>query len=190
MKKRLFIAIKLSQSTLNSLITFQKELKQQLPFKGIRWVDPGLFHLTLQFLGDTEVSQISTLTSNLESAAKRLNPFNITFEGSGFFGSNNSVRTIWAGTRHSPELFNLFNEVIQSTAFLNLDSRLRFSPHLTLARTSDWLTREESSRIASIVSLHETRVFGDTKVASFELIESILNPTGPIYKTVHIFDLV
>lgn len=190
MKKRLFVAIKLGQSTLNSLIDFQKELKQQLPFKGIRWVDPALFHLTLQFLGDTETSQFSTLISNLDAAARNIDTFTLTFEGCGFFGSKTSVRAIWAGTRASTALQNLFAAVTHSTTFLNLDNVPRFSPHLTLARTSDWLTKEESARISSMISATEKQRFGDTKVDSFELIESVLLPSGPIYKPMHIFHLV
>ena len=190
MKKRLFIAVKLNKTTLAALRMFQKELKQELPFNGIHWVDPGLFHLTLQFLGDTEVNQLPTLTANLESAAKKVKPFDLTFEGAGFFGSNTAIRTIWAGTQPSSTFRNLYDEVIQSTAFLKLGQRNRFSPHLTLARGSDWLTREESSQIAGTITDKNMPVFGVTNVSSFELIESILNPAGPVYRTIRIFNLV
>lgn len=189
MKKRLFVAIKLSQSTLNTLISFQKELKQQLPFKGIRWVDPALFHLTLQFIGDTDVNQISPLNSSLECAARNVKPFDLTFEGSGFFGSRMAVRTIWAGTKPSTELHQLFTQVIESTGFLRLEQQARFSPHLTLARVSDWVSKEENVLISKNLSLQESQTFGITQVASFELIESSLTPSGPVYKSVHIFQL-
>jgi len=190
MKKRMFVAIKLNESTLNALVSFQRELKQKLPFKGIRWVDPGLFHLTLQFLGETEESQFSTLISNLNTAAKNIKPFTLTFEDCGFFGSKTSVRTIWAGTSPCTELQNLFRAVTLSTSFLNLGRVPRLSPHMTLARTSNWLTTEESACISSIVNASKKQRFGDTKVDSFELIESVLMPSGPIYKPVHIFHLV
>jgi 2'-5' RNA ligase len=190
MKKRLFIAVKLNETTINELRLFQKKLTRELPFKGIRWVDPGLFHLTLQFLGDTEESQLPTLISNLESAASKVKPFELSVEGAGFFGSNTSVRVLWAGTRPSSELRNLFNEVILATAFLRLEQDPRFSPHLTLARVADWLPKEESSRIAQIITENKAKVFGVTKITSFYLIESVLNPAGPVYKTMKIFDLV
>lgn len=190
MKKRLFIAVKLSQSTLKSLIGFQEELKQHLPFRGIRWVDPSLFHLTLQFLGDTEVGQISTLITTLESSTKTVKPFELVVEGTGVFGSSSAVRTIWSGIRTSPDLLNLFSKVVTSTAFLSGDQRPRFSPHLTLARISDWLTKDESERIASIIAENQMQNFGNTNVTSFELIESILKPTGPVYKTIQLFYLV
>lgn len=190
MKKRLFIAIKLNRATLDSLVSFQNVLKKQLPCKGIRWVDTSLFHLTLQFLGDIEASQVSTLTANLESVANRIKPFKLTFTGIGFFGSANDIRAIWAGTEPSSALRTLFNEVIHSTAFLGLDQQARFSPHLTLARGANWLTREECVLIAKIITEKQSQEFGVTKVTSFELIESMLNPAGPVYKTMKIFDLV
>lgn len=190
MKKRLFIAIKLNETTLSALRSFQKELKQQLQCKGIRWVNPDLFHLTLQFLGDTDVTQIPRLITHLESAALKIEPFNLIFEGTGFFGSSNSVRAIWAGTQPSPSLQNVFFEVVHSTEFLPLDQQPRFSPHLTLARGSDWLSREDSATIVATITERKEQFFGVTEVASFELIESILNSGGPVYKTVKQIDLV
>ena len=190
MKKRLFIAIKLNQTTLDALRLFQMELKKELPFRGIRWVDPGLFHLTLQFLGDTETNQISPLISNLESVGQQIKSFDLVLDGVGYFGSNISIRTIWAGTQPSSALRKLFNQVIESTEFLKVDQRPRFSPHLTLARGSDWLTVKESSRIAEVLFERKATVFGITKINAFELIESNLNPTGPVYKTIKLFNLV
>lgn len=190
MKKRIFVAIKLDQTTLDALRLFQMGLKKELPFKGIRWVDPGLFHLTLQFLGDTETNQIPRLISNLESVGQQIKSFDLVLDGVGYFGSNSSVRTIWADTQPSSALRNLFNQVIESTEFLKLNQRPRFSPHLTLARGSDWLTAKESSRIVEVLSEKKATFFGIAKITSFELIESTLNPTGPVYKTIEVFNLV
>ncbi|MDD2522192.1 MAG: RNA 2',3'-cyclic phosphodiesterase [Anaerolineaceae bacterium] len=190
MKKRLFIAIKLNESTLIALRQFQNELKQALPYKGIRWVDPALFHLTLQFLGDTEASLEPKLAANLEFAAKKCTPFALNFAGAGFFGSKSSVRTLWAGTQPASEMRKLFDQVIAATSFLEAEKRVRFSPHLTLARGSNGLTRDESIHISETISANNNRDFGVTEVRSFELIESILKPSGPVYKTVRIFNLV
>ena len=189
MKKRLFIAIKLNQATIDSLVSFQNELRKALPYKGIRWVDPSLFHLTLQFLGDTEASQFSTLTANLNSAVSTCHPFELAFEGGGFFGSPSDIRAIWAGTETSSALRSLFNEVIHSTSFLEVDQQARFSPHLTLARGANWLSKEECLNIAKVITEKHSREFGMTKVSSFELLESILNTSGPVYKTMKIFNL-
>lgn len=190
MKKRLFIAIKLNKTTLDALQSLQKKLKQALPYQGIRWVDPELFHLTLQFLGDTEMSQVPTLVANLESAAAKAESFELSIEGVGFFGSRNAVRTIWAGTKPSIQFRRLFEEVIHSTDFLQIEQPPRFSPHLTLARGSDWLGREESMTITDIIAGQKSTAFGVTRVSSFELIESTLYPTGPVYKTFKKFHLV
>jgi 2'-5' RNA ligase len=121
--------------------------------------------------------------------SKKRQTFDLTFEGSGFFGSRMAVRTIWAGTKPSTELHQLFTQVIESTGFLRLEQQARFSPHLTLARVSDWVSKEENVLIAKNLSSQESQTFGITQVASFELIESSLNPSGPVYKSVHIFQL-
>lgn len=190
MKQRLFVAIKLNQTTFDALRLFQMELKKELPFKGIRWVDPSLFHLTLQFLGNTETNQIPRLISNLESVGQQIKSFDLLLNGVGHFGSKSSIRTIWAGSQPSSALRSLFNQVIESTEFLKVDQRPRFSPHLTLARGSDSLTAKESSRIVEVLSERQTIVFGVTKFTSFELIESTLNQSGPVYKTIKVFNLV
>ncbi len=189
MKKRLFIAIKLDRSILQALVAFQTVLKTELPYPGIRWVNPRLFHLTLQFLGDTEESKLPALTASLLTAARKIKPFTITFEGVGYFGSNNDIRAFWVGTKPSPDLRDLFTEVINSSAFLGSGTTARFSPHITLARGANSLTREESSHIAKNLLEKRSQEFGVTNVSSFELIESILYQTGPVYKTLKFFDL-
>jgi RNA 2',3'-cyclic 3'-phosphodiesterase len=61
---RTFIAIKTEpQTELVKLITlFQKELKDE----DIKWVYPENMHITVKFLGDTSIEQVSQITDILK----------------------------------------------------------------------------------------------------------------------------
>lgn len=189
MIKRLFIAIEPDRNVIDSIHSLQKELQRLLPFKGIRWVDPSLFHITLRFLGDTDVRQIPKLVSLLNSAAETRPSFSVVFEGVGHFSSRGALRTIWAGTRGKVQLEQLFDTVHHCTGFLQPDQKQRYSPHLTLARGSDRLTRQESALIIQTLSAYNETFFGETYLTGFELFESTLTPTGPVYKKVQSFNL-
>ncbi len=85
MSKRLFIAIKPGKDVLDSIIKFQADLKNQLPYRGIRWVRPELTHLTMLFLGDVEETLIPDIAASLNSAAEENEAYNLSFKGAGFF---------------------------------------------------------------------------------------------------------
>ncbi|NLC28993.1 MAG: RNA 2',3'-cyclic phosphodiesterase, partial [Chloroflexi bacterium] len=178
MIKRLFIAIRPNQATIEAIASFQKELQKELGFKGIRWVNPGLFHITLRFLGDTNIKQVPELVSSLRLVAETSDRFNLIFQGVDHFGSRGALRTIWAGTRDNSHLEKLFDRVVHCTEFLQLDQRPRYSPHLTLARGSERLTKQESAMIVQTLSAYKEIYFGETNITAFELSESTLTPSG------------
>ena len=189
MIKRLFIAFKPNKDTLEAIPSFQIELQKELGFKGIRWVNPALFHITLRFLGETNIKQIPELVSSLRSVAETSERFNLIFQGVGHFGSTSALRVIWAGTRGNAQLRKLFDRVAHCTEFLKLDQRPRYSPHLTLARGSERLTKQESAQILQSLPVYKEIFFGETNITEFDLSESTLTPSGPIYKKVQYFNL-
>ena len=59
----------------------------------------------------------------------------------------------------------------------------RLTPHLTLARVSDYVSKAEKAMIAETINEHKDVTFGSSRIENFDLIESTLTPAGPIYKT-------
>jgi len=186
---RLFIAIKPDSTVFNAIKAFQTELKSSLTYKGIRWVDPSQFHLTLQFLGETNKSDLPKLISNLNAVTENSKVFHLHYEGAGYFGSAAKPRVLWLGSKKSSELQELFNQVLSSTTFLPIESPIRLTPHITLARFSNNIIKEDALKITNYINSLEKPDFGITKTDAIELIESKLTPNGPIYKTINKFNL-
>ena len=186
---RLFIATKPDSTVFNAIKAFQTKLRSALTYKEIRWVDPSQFHLTLQFLGEIGPSHLSKLTANLNAVAENSKAFNLHYESIGYFGSAINPRVLWLGSKKSSELIELFNRVVASTAFLQIENPGRLTPHITLARFSNKIIKEDALKITNYIKNLENPDFGITKTDTIELIESKLTPQGPIYKTLNKFNL-
>ena len=186
---RLFIAIKPDSTVFNAIKAFQTELKSAFPYREIRWVNPSQFHLTLQFLGEISQSDLPKLIANLNAVAENFKSFNLHYESTGYFGSADKPRVLWLGSKNSSELKELFNQVLASTAFLPIDSPSKLTPHITLARFSNNIIKEDALKVTNYIKSIEKPDFGITKTEAIELIESKLTPNGPIYKTLNEFNL-
>lgn len=188
MSKRLFIAIKPNAEILQGLKSFQDQLKQALPYTGIRWVNPNLMHLTIQFLGETDDKHLIKLSSSLELALKGAETFEQIFQDAGTFGSGRSVRVIWVGAQDTPPLRDIYKRVLEATNILELEQKPRFSPHLTLARIADRASSQERSSIFQHMRGLTDLCFGSQKITSIDLVESVLTRSGPVYKTYRKFN--
>ena len=186
---RLFIAIKPDSNVFNAIKAFQTELRSACPYKEIRWVDPNQFHLTLQFLGEINPSYLPKLNANLNAVAENSKTFDLHYESIGLFGSAVKPRVLWLGSKKSSELKELFNQVLTSTAFLQIENPGRLTPHITLARFSNNIIKEDALKISNYINSLGKPDFGITKTEAIELIESKLTPNGPIYKTLNKFNL-
>lgn len=189
MKKRLFIAIKPSDIVLHKITIFQSQVRKELNIYGIRWVYPELMHLTLQFLGEVEISDIKNIEERLLSVGRKHPSFELSFHGVGYFGRKSSIRTIWVGTEDGRYTEQLYRSVILATDFLKLETTKHFSPHLTLARVSDFVNIDQNKAIGDVLTRNKNIQFGSTQVIKFELIESQLTNKGPFYKSIRQFDL-
>lgn len=186
MTKRLFLAIKPSTPVLTKIASFQNELKSLLPFRGLRWVQPQLMHITLIFLGDVQLSLVSTLKNSLLES-RHFTPFSMDYQGVGWFGSPPNIRTLWVGGKDKNETRTLYNLIFERLTFLGLKREKKFFPHLTLARISDYVSKSDREIIQSCFSEKTNQKFGIDRVDGFELIESVLTSAGPIYKTLERF---
>lgn len=147
----------------------------------VRWVRPEHYHLTLKFLGETELPVAEALSAVAHPR------FTLTFASVGRFPPRGQAKVVWIGVRPDPSLQELFGKVEQALEPLGVArEKRRFQPHLTLGRV----------RRGSSLPAFEgwARKIGDEPLASlevgrFELVESQLTPRGPIYKTISVFGL-
>jgi len=181
---RLFVALDIDQEIRNRIAHFRDEMRMLAP--GVRWVGPETFHITLQFLGETQkVEEIKKALSAVKSA-----PTTVTFRGAGFFPNPNRARVIWVGIDADPDLQHLVNEVGTALAPLGFKrEQEEYHPHLTLARAGSGRPHSRPGDKAA-PGLQQVRVkleamqppeFGTMTSNEFILYQSTLTPTGSRY---------
>lgn len=181
---RLFVALDIEPEIRKRISEFRNQMWSLAP--DVRWVGPETFHITLQFLGETnKVEEIRSTLQQVKSVAVPL-----AFRGTGFFPNAKSPRVFWVGIesdQHLQELTKSIGVVLKPLGF-EPDSG-PYKPHLTLARAGSGrpkpLRGEHSAAglLAVRVKL-ETREpvdFGTMTAREFCLYESKLSPAGAQY---------
>ncbi len=178
---RSFLAIDLHapmQAKLEEVVTTLRS-KANLP---VRWVAGKNIHLTLKFLGESELDQLRELENAMLPCLQTYASFDIRVGGLGAFPVSGHPRVIWVGVQAPPILEQIANEVesISVNQGYERENR-RFSPHLTLGRVSQSANPQQALLIREM--LHKTQVaeLGTIQVDAVTLIQSVLTPAGPIY---------
>ncbi|KMU98326.1 hypothetical protein ACS72_15830 [Acinetobacter sp. VT 511] len=104
-RERLFVAIRLPVAVQQSLQMDARLVQNKLDFR--KWTDHRDYHITLQFLGDTLVSDIGHLRKALRSAASGFQPFELQLSDWGTFGLEEAPKVLWKGV--SGEIEHLFS---------------------------------------------------------------------------------
>lgn len=186
MAKRLFIAVDIDEVTREQVGGIAAELRTRLePHTKASWVRPDRMHLTLHFLGAVEDALELRVRDALAVPIGEA-PFDVTFDGVGLFPERGSPRVLWLGIRDGLEPLRRLHTALArlDTADVGLDlSRALpgrtaepFTPHLTLARFRDRVSR---GRVAEISRIPATA--GPSRIDRVTLYESRLSPKGPTY---------
>src|ERR1700730_14016009 len=162
-------------------IGFPSELKLRLSLlcsgvDGARWVEPGNFHLTLRFIGETA----EDVAADIDEALARLRArrFTLQLSGTGVFGGD-KPRSLWVGVERCPELVALRDKVEQALIGVGLAPEPRkFSPHVTLSR----LHRPALDKLAGFLAAHAQFRADPLAVEGFSLIASFQTKAGSVYE--------
>lgn len=177
---RSFVAIQLSREIRQELSEASKALVAQTGSNAVRWVKPERMHLTLKFLGDTDVDLIPAIKMALDGAAAAHSSFELTLGELGCFPNCRRPRVIWVGLKgDTPQLNALQSQLDAAAAQLGWKSEDRpFRAHLTLGRVKD-------SRKLQGIDWGVDLAPAAMSVTSIDLVESQLRPAGPIYTVLH-----
>lgn len=185
---RLFIAINLPPQLLNALRLSQRHLQRKLASYPLRWARPEGIHLTLKFLGDTDVARIDEIIDGLMQVGRRHAPFELAVGGLGMFPNANRPSVLWMGVRDEHgRLRRLAEDVDKAMARMGWKRERRpFQGHLTLARVQKRATPRERRQLGALIaSLRGYETLGILPVETFQLMRSQLHPQGAIYTTLH-----
>jgi 2'-5' RNA ligase len=181
---RLFVALDIDPEIRKRIEEFRDRMRPYAP--DVRWVGAETFHITLQFLGETE--KRPSINDALQKV--RGSSLGMTFRGAGFFPTAKSPRVFWIGIEANEQLQQLAGEIgvaLEPLGFKRETSP--FKPHLTLARAGSGRARpvrgEHSAaglRVVGIKLEEQAPVeFGSMTAREFCLYESKLSPSGAKY---------
>jgi 2'-5' RNA ligase len=179
---RLFVALPLDGPTLEGLAAVTDRLT---PVAGrvVRWARSEGRHLTLKFLGDTDLTLRAALGESLAEVAARAARLTLQVSGLGTFPPRGAPRIIWAGLETDGEgLSTLARSVERAMVELGFPPERRpFRAHVTLGRVRP-RTRVPGALRGQIEEegrrLHLAPFLADAMV----LFRSHLEPSGARYE--------
>ena len=181
---RLFVALDIETEIRQRIAAFRNQMRELAP--DVRWVGPETFHVTLQFLGET--NKLKEIQSGL-AQVKGL-PITLAFRGAGFFPAPRAPRVFWVGIEADEGLQELVISIGGALRPLGFERDTGpFKPHLTLARSGSGRPRpvrgerfapglqEIGAKLQTLPPLE----FGTMTAREFYLYESKLSPAGAQY---------
>ena len=175
---RAFIAIKLPDAVISSLGQLQQSIRK-FGFH-IRWVRPENIHLTLQFLGDVKVSQLSRIRFAMQAAAVECKPMTLNAKGVGVFPNLRRPRVLWAGISGAIQpLFAYRQRLTEELALLGFATEKKpFKAHVTLGRFKHGGDYQQLARVMKELGDYHSADFHVTESALFK---SNLRKSGAVY---------
>jgi len=189
---RLFVALDIEPEIRRQIAHFRNQMKALAP--DVRWVGPETFHVTLQFLGET--NQLEEVQLALERVKGSAVP--LAFRSTGFFPNPKSPRVFWVGIESDQRLQELVTSIARELLPLGFNRDAGpYKPHLTLARSGSGRPRPAAGERAAF-GLQHVRVkaeelspleFGGMTARAFYLYESKLSPAGAKYTKLARYEL-
>ena len=179
---RSFIAIELPQDVKRALYRIELIMKQG-GHTGIKWVNPEGIHITLKFLGNISIKQITAINEAIKEAAQGFSPFRLEIAGVGAFPDLRQPRVLWVAingdVNRLTELQQKLDSLLVSCNF-HKEAR-KFVPHLTLARIKDSVLPEQRRNIGTSIKPLRINAGISFDVQTVSLMRSQLTSRGAIY---------
>lgn len=176
---RCFIAVDIGDDVAVNIGGLQDEIRGVLGEKvrGVKWVDPGLIHLTLKFLGevgDDEIVEVCRIAGEVASEFER---FSVEVKKVGSFGR--PPRVVWIGTEENDTLGQLQRSLDTQLAEMGFEAdEKKFIAHLTLCRVKNPM---DGKHLKRIISGFDDYSAGKIDVKAICVYKSELTNTGPEY---------
>jgi len=179
---RVFIAIELSQQTLDAIEKQTARLRQTVGDDSIRWVPAQNMHLTLKFIGDIATSHVDFLKQMLTREAAAHPQFDMQIGGLGSFPNSRMPRILWIGLHAPAELASLHKSIETGALRLGYEKEEHpFSPHLTIGRARQNVKPTELSKVRAALDTIQLGDIATARVDSVHLFKSDLQPGGSVY---------
>lgn len=174
---RVFAAIKIVPNS--TLINVYDEIKSTFKEEKIKWVEENNLHITIKFFGEIENTEVECLKQALLKC-KAEKTFGFAIEGVGVFKSGRHPKVMYFGLKNLYSLLEFQQRVESFCVTCGFKPRRRtFTPHLTLGRIK---FIKQISPFYAFVEKYKTIPIQQVVVNELILYQSILKPTGAVYK--------
>jgi len=169
---RLFIALDLDNKE------YFEQIQDLLP--EAKAIYPKAFHLTLQFLGETDkLSQITVVLKKIKFNKLKLRTAKI-----GVFPDEHHPRIIWLGLQDNQDLMQLQKDIESAVEkFKFRKDKKSFHPHITLARIKFLKSNNNYMKELNKIKPEQK----EFEIKEFKLIKSELTEQGPVYTDLEVF---
>lgn len=181
MMMRLFFAIPLPDQVKQILKV--KATLMQNKFSSGSWIKSSNYHITLSFLGNTDSHLLPQLTELASSLTSTFTQQSLELQDMDAFPSRRNVKTLICTLSKEDWLERLALELRSGLFAFGIKADNRFYPHVTLARFREPVKQHYNFPWDQYVV--NTKMMFE----HFELVESVLKPTGAQYNTVATFNV-
>ena len=177
---RLFTCLLLSPATRDAVLSLQSRLK---PFGDtVRWSEPESLHLTVSFIGEiADPSLLPDVQSACDEIAQSTTPFRFRVAGASVFPKRGDIiKTVIATVTDGADDWKAL--VRRSEPWLSpfgAKPENGLAPHVTLGRAKGGETLPE---LRAAIEREKTTDCGTQDATRLVLVESVLTPTGAVYK--------
>lgn len=183
--KRLFIALKITNTDqINELFN---QVGFDLDKERIKWVDKNGLHITLLFLGETDVDEIALITDKLKTIGADFVAFRLNLKSLGAFPSIDCPRILWTGINSTSSLFELQKKILICLQKNKVSEGSKYTPHLTISRIKGGVKNPE--RVKECLLKWNKWEDCELLITEFVLMESVLIQKGSVYNVLENFSL-
>lgn len=177
--KRIFTGTFLNSSSIKEL--YNEIIKDFNNITKGKWVEPENLHFTYQFIGDTEESVIDEITESIRPYLIEYDS-KLILKGLGAFPDLRSPRILFVNVINPDNV--VYDIQMKTTRILEKfgykPEKRKYHPHITLQR----IKYADKGNFKKIIEKYSETFFGEMNYFKFSLIESILTPSGAIYKKI------
>jgi len=183
--KRLFAAIKIEPG--DEFMSVYRNLKHDLRYEKIKWVEDQNIHITLKFFGETEESKIDAIGAVIQKRATATPEFHLLLKSLGIFGSSYAPKVVWTGIQPHDLMVSLMKNLHHDLQAAGYDpDRQNLVPHLTLGRIK---LLNDKVIFQRTIERYKGLASSQMPVKELILFESILHREGPEYRALGQFPL-
>ncbi|MEC9491253.1 RNA 2',3'-cyclic phosphodiesterase [Flexistipes sp.] len=175
---RCFVAVKIPTAFSRRVSGLSDEFEEIMHFRRVK---AGNMHITLFFFGEQRETVVEDIKKVMDNVT--LSPFEILFDGAGFFGSRNFPKVVFL-KGHSDYLCTIYRDMKNEFDKLGISfDEKPFRIHLTLLRVKKLYDKD-----AFLDKINKVNKFFQkerVKLDAIHLIKSSLTSKGPVYETLY-----